>query len=102
MNINYSQNNNIVTVNLYGELDESNSEFVRSTLDNLSMDNNFKMMLIDFQHVEFVDSTGIGVLIGRYKKLSAKNKTLAVKNLNKQVEKVFKLSGLFQIIEKFN
>ena len=56
-------------------------------------------MILDFAKVSFMDSTGIGVLLGRYKKVSENGAELCVKNVNRQIDKVFRISGLYQIIK---
>ena len=47
----------------------------------------------------FMDSSGIGVILGRYRQLRDRGGSVAVKNLNPQVEKVFTLSGMRQVIQ---
>jgi stage II sporulation protein AA (anti-sigma F factor antagonist) len=49
-----------------------------------------------------MDSTGIGVLIGRYKNLIRKNKKTYISNPNKTIEKIFNMSGLFEIMPKIS
>ena len=56
-------------------------------------------MILDFAKVPFMDSTGIGVLLGRYKKITNAGAELCVRNLNMQIDKVFRISGLYQIIK---
>jgi stage II sporulation protein AA (anti-sigma F factor antagonist) len=65
---NYIQNKDIV-VKFKGDLDDSCAEYVRNYLDKVIDDNNFLRMIFDFTNLNFMDSTGIGVLIGRYKKI---------------------------------
>ena len=50
--------------------------------------------------LDFMDSTGIGVLIGRYKKLKGTNTPIYIKNTNSHVEKIFKMSGIYEIMPK--
>ena len=64
--------NNVLYVVLEGELDEHNADYTRNTLDSLFDRLNFKQVIIDLNELGFMDSTGIGVMIGRYKKLKAK------------------------------
>lgn len=53
---------------------------------------------LDFEEVTFVDSTGIGFVLARYKQLKRKGSTLVVCNLSNANEKLFQMSGIFQII----
>ena len=89
-----------LVVRLVGELDEHSAEFVRRKLDTVFADNNFNAVILDLSRMSFMDSTGIGVVIGRYKILKKQGKKLYVKNPSITVDKIFKMSGLYEIIEK--
>ena len=56
--------------------------------------------MLDFRDVTLMDSSGIGLVIGRYKQLQKGGGELAVTGLNRQIDKVFTLSGLYRIIKK--
>ena len=89
-----------LVVKLVGELDEHSAEFVRRKLDTVFQDNNFNAVVLDLSRMSFMDSTGIGVVIGRYKVLKKYGKKLYVKNPSPTVDKIFKMSGLYEIIDK--
>ena len=55
--------------------------------------------VIDLGGLTFMDSSGIGVILGRYRTLSQRGGSVAVKNVNAHVEKIFCLSGMNQIIQ---
>ena len=100
MEIFFNLSGGTLTVSLDGELDEHNSHFVRVKLDNLIAMHTFNYFVLDFSKVTFMDSTGIGVLLGRYKKLRAIGVPFVIKNTQPQVDKVFNASGLFNVITK--
>lgn len=85
---------------LVGELDEHSAEFVRRKLDNAMSDGNYSAIVFDLARLSFMDSTGIGVIIGRYKTARKLNKNVYVKNPSAMVDKIFKMSGLYEIITK--
>ena len=85
---------------LSGELDEYSANYTRDCMDTLISSNNFNKLIIDMNDLEFMDSTGIGVLIGRYKKLKTKNIYMYITNPNNHIERIFKMSGLYEIIPK--
>ena len=89
----------ILTVTLEGELDENSARETRTYLDDAIANGGFQKMLLDFEKVDFMDSTGIGVLLGRYKSLRAAGVELCVTKVNPQIDKVFRISGLYQIIK---
>ena len=86
-------------IHLAGELDERSAAETRDYLDKRIRENRYNRMILDFSNVPFMDSTGIGVLLGRYKKITDAGAELCVRNLNTQIDKVFRISGLYQIIK---
>lgn len=94
--------NNVLYVMLAGELDEHTSEFTRNQFDSLIMTNNFKQVIVDLENLDFMDSTGIGVLIGRYKKLKGQNKPIYICNPSTHAERIFNMTGLYDIMPKIS
>lgn len=93
---------NIMYVTMSGELDESNSLYSKSVLDDLFENGGFNQVIIDLSELEFMDSTGVGILIGRYKKLKEKNIPIFICNPSKHAEKIFNMTGLYNIMPKIN
>ena len=101
MEIKYITSNNILTAKLYGELDECTAEYVRISLDTLLTETNFvdnAKVVLDFSHVSFMDSTGIGVLLGRYKKFIKRKITISISNPPAHVDKILKMSGIYSLM----
>lgn len=95
--------NKTLYVLLSGELDEHSAGNIRRNLDILfDTEKGFTQVVMDLSELEFMDSTGIGVLIGRYKKLKEYNKPIFITNPSTQAEKIFRLSGLYQIMPKIS
>ena len=67
MEIKYRNYNNVLYVMLDGELDEHTAKYTSKQLDEIFMSTISKQIIIDLSEMKFMDSTGIGVLIGRYK-----------------------------------
>ncbi len=88
-----------MTVRLTGELDHCSAQSVRRELDGLIADPGIKKLVLDMGGMSFMDSSGIGVILGRYRELHGRGGALYVKNMNSQVEKIFLLSGMDQIIQ---
>lgn len=80
------------------ELDHHVSNYVKENVDDIIMRKNIKNIIFDFQNINFMDSSGIGVIIGRYKKIESLNGKVSVINMNPRVKKVFNLSGMGKII----
>ena len=94
--------NNVLYVVLSGELDEHNSKYTRDTLDALFEKSNFRQVIVDLSELEFMDSTGIGVLIGRYKRLKIKNVPIYICNPSSHAERIFNMTGLYDIMPKIS
>jgi len=92
--------NNTLYVLLSGELDEHNAYNTRIKLDEIFSGKGFKQIIIDLSELDFMDSTGIGVLIGRYKKMKDKNIPIYICNPSRHAEKIFKMTGLYEIMPK--
>ena len=92
--------NETLFINISGELDEYSSSYVKNKLDASFSNGIFKKVIIDLIDLSFMDSTGIGVLIGRYKLLKNKSIPIFITNPNKQIDKIFNMSGLYNIMPK--
>ena len=102
MEIKHRVYENTLYIMLCGELDEHTANFVKTKLDGLFESESFKQIIIDLSELEFMDSTGVGVMIGRYKKMKEKNIPIYICNPNKNAEKIFLMTGLYNIMPKIN
>ena len=102
MNIKSRVYNNTIYIMLIGELDEYSATYTRNTLDHLFDMYNFNQVIIDLSELEFMDSTCIGVLIGRYKRMKSSNIPIYICNPNNHIEKIFKMTGLYEIMPKIS
>ena len=91
---------NVLYVLLCGELDEHSATYTRITLDEMFDKPDFNKIVIDLSELSFMDSTGIGVLIGRYKKMKDKSVPIYIANPSVHAEKIFKMTGLYEIMPK--
>lgn len=95
--MNYEINNHHIIVKFYGEIDCVNAPYYRHQLNRL-FEENEENVIFDFSNTSFIDSSGIGLVIGRYNQLKFDNRTLALTGLNKVSYHLFELTGLFQIM----
>lgn len=86
-------------VSISGELDHHTAANAREELSKIIEDESIKNMVIDLSKLSFMDSSGIGVFIGRYKVLSKRNGIMAAYGLSGHIRKIWELSGLYKIIE---
>ena len=83
-----------------GELDESCAIKVRSFMDEMLDKYPKKKIVMDMKNLKFMDSTGIGILIGRYKRIANNNGVVYILNPQPAVDKILKFSGIYQIMPK--
>lgn len=94
--------NKCLIIKLMEELDHHNALTIREQSDKLISGKNIKDIIFDFTGSDFMDSSGIGVIMGRYKKIIFTGGKVAVTGVNQSVDRIFRLSGLYKIIHKFN
>lgn len=102
MDITFDLTDKKLTVKMIGELDESTATDARRKLDTILSDYPYKAVTFDMRNLSFMDSTGIGVMIGRYKLLKSRNVTAGICNTSPTVDKIFKMSGLYEIFNKIS
>lgn len=101
MEIKYKKTNSSLCIYISGELDECSASNARTILDKVLSDNyNIGKVVFDLSGLSFMDSTGIGLLIGRYKKLKKFNIPSYISGANVGTEKVLELAGLYSIMPK--
>lgn len=99
MNITIEKLGSTLVVKLDGELDQSCASSVRERIDNEIASGGISNLIMDFENVGFMDSSGIGVLVGRYKLIKAMDGKMLVIRTKPQVDKVLELSGIKSLIE---
>lgn len=77
-----------------GEIDHHHVLFLRTTLDRALDDASITALVFDLSRVEFMDSSGIGLIIGRYKRMKAHGGQTYLGGTNAQVDRILHLSGI--------
>ena len=93
-------NKDVLVVRLCGDLDHHVTEQIREEIDNRIQETRLNKIAFDFRNVSFMDSSGIGLLMGRYKKMMLYGGEVYVSNLNFSIQRIFRLSGLFRILKQ--
>lgn len=86
---------------LRGEMDEHSAQSARRIADDLA-DRYVRCdrAVFDFENVTFMDSTGIGFLIGRYKKFRRVGVPMYIRNPNPVADKILAVSGVYSLIPR--
>lgn len=98
MQIKFSTKGSTLIISIIGELDHHSAETVRRKADYEIMKSTTKNLIFDFSQTTFMDSSGIGVIMGRYKNIEKLNGKAAAVNVNDQIARIFEMSGLSKII----
>ena len=88
---------NSVTAYLSGEIDHHNAPAARAVIDTYIQKSRPEKLTIDFSSVSFMDSSGVGLVMGRFKNLSSYGGKLDITGLSEQAYKIMRLSGIEKI-----
>lgn len=91
----------VVIASLHGELDHHAADGVREALDRELAKPGVRHMILDLKGVTFMDSSGLGVILGRYRKLKANQGELAIACVPAPVTKLFEISGMHKIMRLY-
>ena len=94
MSVNIIQSGEVITACMDGEIDHHTAADIRTKIDEAVAEKHPTMLVLDFKNVSFMDSSGIGLVMGRYKAISAEGGELAIINTSPQIGKVMKLAGM--------
>ena len=95
--VEYRQNE--ITVYLDGEIDHHSAGIIRTSVDDAVLARRPETLVLDFGRVTFMDSSGIGFVMGRYKLMKAIGGRIIVRNLSPSAYKVMKLAGMERLGE---
>ncbi|HAQ39970.1 MAG TPA: anti-sigma F factor antagonist [Clostridiales bacterium] len=99
MNLEFIESGQVLTIRLKGELDHHSADESRVLIDEKVNKGKFNKIVIDFRNLDFIDSSGIGFVIGRYKVIRKQNGAIEIINASKKVKKILDMSGIGKIIE---
>lgn len=88
-------------VRLSGELDHHTADDIRLRLDEEIGRGNCRNLVLSLKSLLFMDSSGIGVILGRYKLIKQKGGKMVICDVNPPVYRLFEMSGLFKIMPIF-
>lgn len=90
------ENNDEIIIKPVGEVDIYTSPDLKETLTEIINQSNVNMV-IDGEKLEYIDSTGLGVLIGALKKIKEKERNITITNIKPNIKKLFDITGLNKV-----
>lgn len=97
LSVSLSIKKNTMFARLKGEMDESSTSQLRGKFNEIIGKYNIENVVFNMRDLSFMDSSGIGLILGRYNQIQNKNGRIIICEMNKNIEKVIFLSGLLKI-----
>lgn len=95
----YQVQENCLTIYLPKEVDHHNAEEMRKNADTLIEHNHIKFVIFDFKMTDFMDSSGIGVIMGRYRVIRLLDGEIWAVHANARIKKILTMSGMTKIMQ---
>ena len=95
--INYG--NYTLNVKLRGDIDHHSAKGVRERIDESIMTSKPRFVILDLSSVEFMDSSGLGLILGRYNSAANVDARLIIYKPAKRVKRILEMAGIERIIE---
>lgn len=88
----------VLCIRLSGELDHHSADILREQVTKAIGEYDIQHIVLNLEHLSFMDSSGLGVILGRYKQIKQLHGEMVVCAISPPVERLFEMSGLFKII----
>ena len=102
MELELKQVRNTLLVRIRGEMDMVVAEKLRKEIDRKLDTKKVSNLVINLEEVTFIDSSGLGVIIGRFKKISGLNGKMYLVGARPQVHKILMFSGINRLVSMYN
>ncbi len=102
MTTSYYEKDKVLVFKINEEIDECSVKNIRRKADYEIERFMPKRVIFDFNRVSFMDSSGIGMIIGRYKQTAMLGGKMEIANLCPAVRKIFEMSGVLKLISEVN
>ncbi|MTI70918.1 MAG: anti-sigma F factor antagonist [Firmicutes bacterium] len=102
MQINYKIINKNLIIDFNGELDHHTASDIRKQVDELYSEKMLHNIILDLDNLNFMDSSGIGLIMGRYKTVSQNGGKVCLINANNRIQKILKMSGILKIVHVYD
>ncbi|MDO4345459.1 MAG: anti-sigma factor antagonist [Eubacteriales bacterium] len=95
----FKVNGTDLTVMVPVELDHHNAEKIKRGADRMIESSNIRRIIFDFRRTRFMDSSGIGMIMGRYKNMRFMGGAVIAVHVNGRVQRILRLSGIYKVID---
>lgn len=101
-NFTYEAEGAVLIIHLPQELDHHNCTGLKYETDLILSENFIKRMVFDFSKTKFMDSSGIGVLLNRYKQMALSGGSVAVYGAGPQAMRILKMGGILKLVKLYD
>lgn len=98
----YEAKGQVLIVHLPKELDHHSSRNLKYETDLLFSENYINKVIFDFSRTEFMDSSGIGILLNRYKQMARSGGKVNLYGANRQVSRILVMGGIMKLMEHYD
>ena len=98
MRYDHSYHNGCLLIRLEGELDHCGAETLRREVDGLVDKYRPALLKLDYGQVGFMDSAGIGFILGRYKRMKAHDGRVEIKNARNSLKRIFRMACIDRLM----
>lgn len=98
LDINLEVKGDVLCIRLSGELDHHSADELRAQATKAIEDHGIMHIVLNLEKLSFMDSSGLGVILGRYKQIKQHHGEMVVCAISPAVQRLFDMSGLFKII----
>lgn len=89
-------------IRFHSDIDHHNAVQIRTKADRLIERGDLRNVVFDFGEVHFMDSSGIGMIMGRYKQVIFNGGKIAACGVSNEVDRILKISGLYRVMDKYD
>lgn len=97
----YEIEDEFLIIRLPKDLDHHSAKDIKSRSDKEFNKESLKNIIFDFERTTFMDSSGIGVIMGRYKKVKDVGGFIGVMNINGTIHRIMEISGLYKLVQNY-
>ena len=95
----YEASEQMLVIHLPREVDHHNCTALKNETDLILAENYVTRMIFDFTDTQFMDSSGIGMIMGRYRAMGMRGNCIRVTGVSVYIEKLLHLSGVYKFVE---
>jgi stage II sporulation protein AA (anti-sigma F factor antagonist) len=90
--------NGVLVVRLRGELDHHAVENIRNDIEDELAKTHHRGLVLSFRGIDFMDSSGLGLILGRYRSVTGRNGKMALCEVTPALRRIFELSGILKVV----